>query len=67
MVSRPRLTDCLWWQVLLTDVETLQNGPTQFVPMSHLSGREPNDQQEPSFQGKGPISMIGKAGDAYIM
>ena len=53
--------------VLLTDVETFENGPTQFIPMSHMSGRPPNDQQEPCFQGKGPISMIGKAGDAYMM
>lgn len=41
--------------------------PTQFVPGSHLSGRLPNDQQEPIFQGAGPISMLGLAGDAYIM
>ena len=34
---------------------------------SHLSGREPNDQVNPSFQGRAPVSMLGKAGDAYIM
>ena len=43
------------------------NRPTQFVPRSHLSGRYPNDQQEPSFQGAGPVSMLGNAGDAYMM
>jgi hypothetical protein len=74
--------------VLLTDVESLENGPTEFVPRSHLSGRNPNDQQNPCFQvcfhanekrvssegltdvcplgcfqGHGPVSMLGKAGD----
>ena len=39
----------------------------EFVPASHLSGRNPNDQEEPSFQGKKPVSMLGRAGDAYMV
>ena len=37
------------------------------MPASHLSGRNPNDQEEPSFQGKKPVSMLGRAGDAYMV
>ena len=51
--------------VLLTDVMSLANGPTQLVPTSHLSGRRPNGQHNPTFQGREVVSMLGRAGDAY--
>ena len=55
--------------VLLTDVPTVAHGPTQFVPSSHLSGRKPTDEEQssPCFGGRRHVSMLGKAGDAYIM
>lgn len=51
-------------QVALSDIDTLENGPTQFVPGSHYSGRKPS--QDPEFEGKGPHSVFCKAGDIYL-
>lgn len=50
----------------LTDVEELEFGPTQVVPGSHYSGRGPNRPENPSFEGRGPVSLTGKAGVAYM-
>ena len=44
----------------------VENGPTQVVPGSHLSERQPNTQDAPAFQGKCAVSMLGNAGDAYM-
>lgn len=52
--------------VLLTDVETVEYGPTQVVPGSHYAGRGPNTKDNPSFKGRGPVSITGRAGDAYV-
>ena len=38
----------------LTDIDTIDQGPTQYVPGSHYSGRNPNDQDHPEFEGRGP-------------
>lgn len=51
-------------QVALSDIDTLENGPTQFVPGSHYSGRKPS--QDPEFEGKGAHSVFCKAGDIYL-
>ena len=76
----------LWFtvQVALTDIETVEQGPTQYVPASHYSGRPvdrfrpPEDpkrnkdalvfdvDEEPEFDGNGPVSMLSKAGDIYL-
>jgi len=53
-------------QILLSDVPSLEYGPTQFVPGSHYSGRNPNDHEHPTWQGRGPSSIYGKAGDIYL-
>ncbi len=53
-------------QVLLSDVESEEYGPTQFVPASHYSGRGPDDLKNPSFEGRGPQSICGRAGDIYL-
>lgn len=53
-------------QILLSDVETEEYGPTQFVPGSHYSGRNPSDPLNPSFEGRGPVSILGRAGDIYL-
>lgn len=53
-------------QVLLTDVESIEHGPTQFIPGSHYSGKQPNDRKDASFEGRGPVSLFGKAGDIYL-
>lgn len=65
----PRIQLRVWWitvQVPLSDVELLEHGPTQYIPGSHYSGRHPNDQETPEFEGKGPASVFCKAGDIYI-
>ena len=53
-------------QVPLTDILSDDDGPTQYVPGSHLSGKEPNDPEHPTFLGRGPKSVLCKAGDIYI-
>ncbi len=53
-------------QILLTDVESIEHGPTQFIPGSHYSGKQPNDRKDASFEGRGPESLFGKAGDIYL-
>ena len=50
----------------VTDVETIEYGPTEFVPGSHYSGRQPPNQDDPTFEGRGPVSMLTKAGGAYM-
>jgi ectoine hydroxylase-related dioxygenase (phytanoyl-CoA dioxygenase family) len=53
-------------QIALTDIDTVDHGPTQYVPGSQFSGKSPNDQNHPEFEGKGPVSVFCKAGDIYI-
>ena len=53
-------------QILLTDVDTMEDGPTQFIAGSHYAGRGPNDPKNPTFEGRGPVSIFGKAGDIYL-
>jgi ectoine hydroxylase-related dioxygenase (phytanoyl-CoA dioxygenase family) len=53
-------------QIALTDIETVEHGPTQYVPQSHYSGRPPNDPENPTFEDQGPRSVLCKAGDAYL-
>jgi ectoine hydroxylase-related dioxygenase (phytanoyl-CoA dioxygenase family) len=40
-------------------------GPTQFVPGSHRSGRQA-DRENPRFEGRGPVSALGRAGTAVM-
>ena len=54
------------FQMLLTDVPSDAYGPSQYVAGSHYSGREPNDPYHPSFEGRGPVAVHGKAGDGYL-
>ena len=53
-------------QIALTDVDTIEHGPTQYIPGSHFSGRKPGNQDNPSFEGVGPVSLFCKAGDIYL-
>jgi ectoine hydroxylase-related dioxygenase (phytanoyl-CoA dioxygenase family) len=58
----------LWMtmQVALSDIDTLEHGPSQFVPGSHYSGRYPPKTDNPEFEGQGPRAMLCKAGDVYL-
>ena len=65
----PRITVPVQWmtvQVALSDIETIEDGPTQFVPGSHYSGRLPGSQENPEFEGRGAVSVFCKAGDIYL-
>lgn len=53
-------------QVPLSDIDSLEHGPSQFVPGSHYSGRRPPGGESPEFEGRGPKSMLCKAGDVYL-
>jgi len=53
-------------QIPLTDIPSVEYGPTQFVPGSHYSGTQPNDLYNPSFEGQEPVSILCKAGDIYL-
>ena len=58
----------LWFtvQVALSDIDALEHGPTQYVPGSHYSGRRPVSQDNPEFEGRGPVAVYCKAGDIYF-
>ena len=65
----PRIRMPVMWftvQMALTDIESIEHGPTQYVPGSHHSGRHPNDQDNPEFEGQGATSVFCKAGDIYL-
>ena len=65
----PRVRMPVQWftiQMALTDIDTVEDGPTQFVPGSQYSGRDPNSQENPEFEGRGPVSALCKAGDVYL-
>ncbi|MBM7566815.1 phytanoyl-CoA dioxygenase family protein [Paenibacillus sacheonensis] len=50
----------------LQDV-TEDMGPTQLVPGSHRSGREPASPKEtPYYNGQGPVSILAKKGDMLL-
>ena len=65
----PRIRMPVQWftiQMALSDIDTVEDGPTQMVPGSHYSGRHPNSQEHPEFDGRGPTSILCKAGDIYL-
>lgn len=65
----PRLRMPVMWftvQMALNDIDSIEEGPTQYVPGSHYSGRGPNDQENPEFEGNKPVSIFCKAGDIYL-
>lgn len=65
----PRLRMPVMWftvQIALSDIDTIEEGPTQYVRGSHYSGRGPNEQDNPEFEGNRPISIFCKAGDIYL-
>ena len=65
----PRIHLRVWLitvQVPLSDIDSIEHGPTQYIPGSHYAGRHPHDQENLEFDGKGPVSVLCKAGDIYI-
>jgi ectoine hydroxylase-related dioxygenase (phytanoyl-CoA dioxygenase family) len=65
----PRVRMPVFWltlQIALSDIDTIEHGPTQFVPGSHYSGRRPPKGENPEFEGRGPKPILCKAGDVYL-
>lgn len=69
----PRLRMPVMWftvQIALSDIDSIEEGPTQYVRGSHYSGRHPNDADfshgGPEFEGNKPVSIFCKAGDIYL-
>ena len=65
----PRIRLPVLWlsvQVPLTDIESVEYGPTQFLPGSHYAGRHPNDPDNPTFEDREVVSVLCKAGDIYL-
>ncbi len=65
----PRLTmpvHVLTVQMPLTPVHELADGPSQYIPGSHYSGRQPNDSEHPDFEGRQPVSIFTEPGDLYL-
>lgn len=56
------------FQIALSDIDSYDNGPTEFVPGSHYSGRRPpeGEQAQMMFDGRGPKPVLCKAGDIYL-
>ena len=65
----PRIDIPIMWltvQIALTDIDSIECGPTQYVSVSHYSGRNPPKTDTPTFEGRGPVSVLCKAGDIYL-
>jgi ectoine hydroxylase-related dioxygenase (phytanoyl-CoA dioxygenase family) len=64
----PRVRLPLTWlsvQVALTDLTTIENGPTELVAGSHYSGRM-SPKQDPVFEGRRAEPIFCAAGDVYL-
>jgi ectoine hydroxylase-related dioxygenase (phytanoyl-CoA dioxygenase family) len=55
------------FQIALSDIESVEHGPTELVPGSHYSGRSvPQNTDTPTFEGRGPVPILCRAGDVYL-
>ena len=52
------------FQLALSDIDSPEKGPTEYVPGSHYSGRQPDPSCQ--FEGRGPESVLCRAGDVYL-
>jgi len=51
-------------QCPLTDIPSVEYGPSEYVPGSQYSGRGPGE--PPVFEGRGPVQVLCRAGDIYL-
>ncbi|UVI32009.1 phytanoyl-CoA dioxygenase family protein [Paenibacillus spongiae] len=57
------LVTCIYYLVDVTE----SMGPTQLIPGSHRSGREPDPTHNPPlYKGQGPVTIVAKKGDCLI-
>lgn len=52
-------------QVPLSDITSAEDGPTEYVPGSHFSGRL-SPKENPIFEGRGAEPILCNAGDIYL-
>ena len=50
----------------LSRADSIEYGVTQVIPGSHFAGRNPNDRENPTFEGRGPVSLVANPGDVYM-
>ena len=50
----------------LSTADSVEYGVTQVIPGSHFAGRNPNDRHNPTFEGRGPVSLVANPGDVYM-
>ena len=50
----------------LSRADSIEYGVTQVIPGSHFAGRNPNDRENPTFEGRQPVSLVAKPGDVYM-
>lgn len=65
----PRLRMPVQWMsvmIALSDIESVEYGPTQFLPGSHYAGRHPNDRDNPTFEDREVVSLFCRTGDMYL-
>jgi ectoine hydroxylase-related dioxygenase (phytanoyl-CoA dioxygenase family) len=58
----------IYWlsvQVPLSDITSLEDGPTEVVPGSHFSGCD-SPKENPVFEGRGAEPVFCRAGDIYL-
>jgi ectoine hydroxylase-related dioxygenase (phytanoyl-CoA dioxygenase family) len=54
------------FHIALSDIGAPENGPTQYVPSSHYSGRRAPRGERPEFRGNGPVAALVRRGGAYM-
>ncbi|HYF49163.1 MAG TPA: phytanoyl-CoA dioxygenase family protein [Planctomycetota bacterium] len=59
-------TFILGCHIALTDLESDEFGPLQYVPGSHYSGRQPADAKKPEFEDRPVRSILVEAGTVYL-
>ncbi len=52
--------------IALTEIGSDEDGPLQYVPGSHYSGRHPTDGQDPAFEGRRAVSIHCRPGELYL-
>jgi ectoine hydroxylase-related dioxygenase (phytanoyl-CoA dioxygenase family) len=65
----PRIEMPVFWltvQIALTDIDTLDHGPSQYIPGSHYAGRHPTKDETTQFEGQSPVSVLCRSGDIYL-
>lgn len=50
----------------LSRADSIEYGVTDVIPGSHFAGRNPNDRENPTFEGRRAVSLTANPGDVYM-